>query len=84
MNDTNKDAKGLADWVRSRPGHYATPAGGAPLVEAYHVIFDAKDAHQDNDHIRNAAYRALSELADLMGLLGTPVPTRFDGEGRPA
>lgn len=55
------------------------------LTEAYHTIFDIKDAAKDAgqiDGIFSKCYAAVSALSDLMEALGYTVPTRFDGDGR--
>lgn len=54
----------------------------ADLIEAFHAIYDVKDAHLDEDDIRVAAYNALRELELLMHLTGYEVPDRYDGTGR--
>lgn len=58
------------------------------LIEAYHVCFDVKDAHQPtlddvDEKIRYAAYLACQRVEQLMNLLGYSAPRRFDGQGRP-
>jgi hypothetical protein len=52
------------------------------LVEAYHVIYDMKDAHLDDTAIRTAAYETLAHLATLIELTGGAAPRRFDSAGR--
>lgn len=52
------------------------------LTEAFHSIYDAKDANLSNETVRVQAYDALAALAALMQTLNVPVPRRFDGEGR--
>jgi len=60
-----------------------TDTQSTQLTEAYHVIYDVKDAHLDNDFVRFATYGALGQLATVMDALGIPVPDRRDGDGRP-
>ena len=52
------------------------------LIEAYHAIYDVKDANLHDDNIRSKAYETLSWLEMLMEDLGIEVPRRYDGEGR--
>lgn len=55
------------------------------LVEAYHVLFDIKDAgdaSQIADTKARAAWEALWALDALMREVGLDVPRRFDNDGR--
>lgn len=48
------------------------------LDDAYHNIYDVKDANHWNEDARIAAYLALAHLEDLMKTLGVPLPVRYD------
>jgi len=55
------------------------------LVEAYHVLFDIKDAGDASriaDTKARAAWDAIQALDALMREDGIDVPRRFDGDGR--
>ncbi len=54
----------------------------AKLTEAYHAVFDAKDAHLGEELLRIKAYAAHAAIANLIEALGGTVPERFDGAGR--
>lgn len=54
------------------------------LTEAYHLVFDVKDACETTSDARYLAYEACSKIAALMSELGFDAPARFDGQGRPA
>lgn len=56
-------------------------SNGAPLIEAYHVVFDHKDKLPDGP-TKYLAYEAAYKIAELIAALGFEVPQRFDGEGR--
>lgn len=57
-------------------------SAGDLLTEAYHLVFDVKDAC-DNPSADDAAAYACSKIAALMGILGFDAPRRYDGQGRP-
>lgn len=55
------------------------------LTEAYHTLFDIKDATQPgtgNGKLRYDCYEAIAALGKVMRTLGHPVPERFDGTGQ--
>lgn len=52
------------------------------LTEAYHLVFDIKDALVKRPSDRYKAYEAANAIANLMQALEVEVPERFDGEGR--
>jgi hypothetical protein len=53
-----------------------------PLVEAFHAVYDVKDAHHSNEYVRVLGYETLSRIKDLMIHLDIEVPRRYDKEGR--
>jgi hypothetical protein len=61
-----------------------TTAEIAKLIEAFHVVFDVKDSHIGNEEVRCAAYEAVVALNRLGTVMtGSPLASRYDGEGRP-
>jgi hypothetical protein len=55
---------------------------GHPLTEAFHIIYDVKDAVHDSSELLYEAYEALQKLTTLLRSLGLDVPVRYDLEGR--
>jgi hypothetical protein len=55
-----------------------------PLIEAYHKVYDVKDAVCDDPELRYEAYQALQKIAALMSALDIDVPTRYDRQQQPA
>lgn len=55
-----------------------------PLAEAFHTLYDLKDAAaaRGDDEARLAAYEALTALRYVFEVEGVEMPRRFDGAGR--
>jgi len=64
------------DQLRS-PEHQA-----AALTEAFHVLFDIKEAAAGHDPGWYYTYEAINRLKDIMEANGIEVPKRYDGDGR--
>lgn len=79
----DRDEYLASEWLEIAPKRIAHSAQTAlDLTEAYHVIYDVKDANLRLDAVRYAAYEALQKLAELMRALDIEVPDRYDNEGR--
>jgi hypothetical protein len=48
------------------------------LTEAFHVLFDVKDAHYANEEVRIVLASAIRHTKAAMRLLGVDVPVRSD------
>lgn len=80
-----EDCDGVAETVLGDCGHdwsYAPGSGDDndehPMVTAYHTLFDYKDKQEPGSEEAYLAFQTLSQMSDMMDLMGVPVPVRHD------